>query len=152
MLKYRKGWRLRNYCTHPNAATKKQRTLNGATMKKPCLSVCLITVLVSIAYVNYRAFVVARKVSFGSTWWQSSGKQVDASEVLRIIERSRSNTFASTVNRARTDLLQRCPSLLPSAVSKVGVAPGSIDIVITTVNFTTSSDPSSSPSSSTAQV
>ena len=81
----------------------------------------------------------------------SDGRVPDtASELLRVIERSpevisrqRVNTFTSKVNRARTDLLQRCPSLLPSAMSKVGVTPGSIDIVITTVNFTTSSDPTS---------
>lgn len=117
-------------------------------MRKPYLFVCFTMVVVPIAFVvlfsqNYRVFVLAREVSCGSTLWHISGKQVTASELLRIIKRSRNNTFASAVNRARADLLRRCPSLLPSAMSKVGVAPGSIDIIITTVNFTTSSDPAS---------
>ena len=45
--------------------------------------------------------------------------------------------YVDAVRRARKNLLDRCPSLSLDSIRKVGVTPGSIDIVITTVNFTT---------------
>ena len=47
------------------------------------------------------------------------------------------NKYADAVRRARKNLLDRCPSLNADSIRQVGITPGSIDIVITTVNFTT---------------
>ena len=45
-------------------------------------------------------------------------------------------SFAQEVQFARANLLKNCPSL--DVAKNVGVSPGSIDIVITTANFTVS--------------
>jgi hypothetical protein len=63
--------------------------------------------------------------------------------LTRRIDEAHRQQYKPAVNKARADFLRRCPSLSPSKTSEVGVAPGSLDIVITTVNFTTSSDPDS---------
>ena len=47
------------------------------------------------------------------------------------------NKYVAAVRLARKNLLDRCPSLSLESIRRVGVTPGSIDIVITTVNFTT---------------
>ena len=46
--------------------------------------------------------------------------------------------YTKAIRQARKKLLHRCPSLNIETMSKVGVEPGSLDIVITTANFTTS--------------
>ena len=93
-----------------------------------------VTVLVALLFVW---LVLQVYLTIRST----AARDLDLRRQLHI--ESEREQFRAVVNKARADLLHLCPSVSPSATFKVGVAPGSFDIVITTVNFTTSSDPTS---------